>query len=979
MDRKFRSFLQEYNYRLDKLQRKHIKRYIKNLFASKVRHALPLDQTKPLRSCPTPPRTRINTTPQHIDAAPSTYPLFQTEPSGSQRPFVSSLPKPPPTAFSPELELAFANATLCKAGVDRPYRSTKRGHCDFVREEYISLLDALDSLDHQTPQVYTADIFELRRQLRTRLTEGSDTGDVTVTEERMTAIIGAVFSQRETALTHRKKKNIRAFLVDIAEDAIPAFAQPRLAKPRVGAASDRRRTVTSLLRSRELGVAGPNRTALSTQIAEDIRPWRSWKGASSDVVTVAWAPDSLSYAAGAAAQSDEHDLQYNRACNLLFGDLTSNTICELPDHCVKRLRPKPVSSGPNTAYLIYQACDPVVYKTVTSVQFAPEDGILYTASHDSTVKIWDVTKERPSCQATLDHGAKVTSLEVSHHYPSHLATASETIENSVRVFQLSQGSAYQPLNFSSPRALKHREPKIFPECIRWGLAPGVKHLLLAGFQQWTDHDYSAARQGQICLWDVTTGASLRVRPHASAIFAVAWHPRDEIFVTGGAPGNGPLSYPRSTKSVVRSYDIRSTSSYTHEFECPALDINDVTLHPNSSYVTAGCTDGTTYVWDYRWPDDIMHQLQHGKPLQELGANEGLSDIEHREKADAGVLLSIWGKGASLMYTGSSDGVIKAWDILRAPEDVWVKDIARLPAGVQSGALSPDGMNMLVGDAVGGIHVLSATPFGTMGRGRGYHPAPIDFRYAHNTKQKHDDENPGTEGIQAANQKLQSGDIVLHPLYGVDRGPNYQLLANSSPRESQQQVFPPGNTDQQGHLPRIQALISARKAQIQAVKQALKPLDFTFGPPVSFVAGRHSSASASKPTITQSTPRSARPTDRRSLDPDADDLIYVSTFPSTGGAVKRKRPQHSAPACPSTPSSKRIKTGIITPSKSQSKHPQLARGPVEIEVIDLTGGGEGEDKPTRAVEREPEDGKKEEENLLSWADWVDEDWWWPEGC
>lgn len=958
----------------------------------------------------------------------------------------------PPTASQPDLELAFANAILCEANGNRPYKSSKRGHYDFVREEYVSILHILDELDQEPYENYIGDTIKLRGLLRKRLAKGIPPGE-SHSEQIMTRIIKKAHSGEDgTALVSRKKSSIRAFLVDVAEHAIPSIAQPKLAKPTLNildSASYRKDTVDSFLQNREAGLVRPGRHAnlratVETCIAKDIRPWRSWKGASSDVVTVAWAPDSYSYAAGAAAQSDENDLQYNRPRNLLFGSLASNIICELPDHCVDRPKPEAVkesgNKGPNSTYAVYQACDPMVYKTVTSVQFAPLGETLYTASHDQTVKIWDMGEKRPVCSNTLTHEAEVTSLEVTRHFPQHFATATKTADNSICVYwpaQHEDQDDYQTLKFASSRALKHRDRDIFPECIRWGLAPASKHYLLAGYQQWADHDYSAARQGQTCLWDINTKAEVAVRPHASAIFSVAWHPQENIFITGGAPGNGPLAFPRITKSVVRSYDIRNMLTFTHEFECQALDMQDVTFHPNSSsYVTAGCTDGTIYVWDYRWPDKCMHKLHHGPPLQELAANEEeLPYVEHREKVDAGVMLSIWAESGSLLYTGSSDGVIKAWDIRLSPEDVWVKDVAHLPAGVQSGALSPDGMNLLVGDAVGGIHVLSATRFGSDdNEGLGYNPDPIKFHYADSREGAVDGDNPGMEGIEVANHLLKSGALVLDPLFGVGKGPNYDgpiaecarwnnLLTGYKellPEIDRQQAFSTYGYEQKEYSNRIRTLITARREQMLAARDDTGPVSMSFGPAVPFVAGKHSAASKTatvaepKGTHVQTIPfrstnsRSPTPTATPPLKPtvsesiggNLDDLIYMSSSP-----FKRKR----VPSVPTTPS-KRIKTEIVTPSKRQSKHPQLAGSEVEVEVVDLTGDGEVElappapainrnghpsvvfgARPTRAkaqpdlkkgsivVDSIQADALAEKDNLLSWEQWVEEDHWWPKDC
>ncbi|KAL8773948.1 MAG: hypothetical protein Q9209_001378 [Squamulea sp. 1 TL-2023] len=884
------------------------------------------------------------------------------------------------TAFDPELELAMARAAFTEAGFNRPYKSLTRGHVDFIEEECLSILHTLDRQDQMLGNHYPAETSELYQLIKTRLGNPS--------LEKLSFIVNAVSSGSKPLATSRKKKSVRAFLVDLVNGSIPFYAQPKVAKPEsrvepkvLGSEA----ALHSLLRNRESGMEGRRysivnksqsylqssnlQESLEVSIARELRPWKSWKGASSDVVNVAWAPDSLSYAIGAAAQSDDNDLQYNRPNNLLFGHLKSNTISELPDHCIERPRPETIPSGPNSNPAVYDACDPKVYKSITSVHFSPWGGLLYTASQDKTAKIWDVSSAKlPSCICTLLHNSEVTSLEVSIHYPQVFATAAKSVDDSIRVYRPLQevespvGASqigYQFTAFSSTRALKHRSQDIFPECLRWGLAPGSQHLLLGGFQQWADHDFSAARRGQICLWDVHTGINIKVQPHSSAIFAAAWHPQENIFITGGAPGTGALSYPKVTQSVVRLYDPRHTTSYTAEFECPALDIQDVTFHPSASCITAGCTNGKTYVWDYRMPDHVLHQLEHGDPLQELAPNEeGIPDIKHRERVDAGVMLSIWGQGASLFYTGSSDGVIKAWDVLHAPEDVWVKDLAQLPAGVQSGALSPDGMNMLVGDAGGGVHILSAAPLGHPSGGLdddfvGYNPDPITYVPAENHESSSLGEE-GTEGIEKGNELLHSKQLVIHPCFGVGKGPNYgksNYFAQYArwqnkntgywelhPNFDRQQAFNADGVEQKERSTKIQEVVTARREQMRTNNQKVESLAFSFGPPTPFVANRRSSgASAPKPPPMETTSkvptsrqtpspdplgafyptpkassarssmsRTATPKTSPSVKPPPANFIDLDTYVSPSRVPGNKRKRDRNDSSPSTPTVKRVK-------------------------------------------------------------------------
>ena len=538
------------------------------------------------------------------------------------------------------------------------------------------------------------------------------------------------------------------------------------------------RHTASMLRHRELGSDSRGRNVdihreLRLRRSEMIEPWRYWKGASGDVVAAAWSPNSTTYAVGAAAHTNPEDVQYNRPCNLLLGDLVHNTLTELSDHRIDRPKPETLADTYNARQAVYEACDPMVYETVSSIAFSPSADRMYTASHDRTVKIWD-TSAPQHCLVTLQHDAHVTSVEVSAHTPGLFATGSDVIENAVRVYYTENNYALH-VDFSSSRAVAKPAWKIHPECLRWGSSAGTSHLLLAGFHQ-NDTD-EPSQEGQLCLWDANAFQFIKVVPSSQSVFAAAWHPTLNFFATGGAPGGNLLTNKYQTKTVVRTWDLRVPGHYTMEYECSALDMQDITFHPiNSNIVTAGCTDGTSFVWDYRRPDYPLHRLRHGKPLVDWDHTRG-----SREEVDTGVMMSLWGPGGSLFYTGSSDGMIKAWDIRRHPRDVMARNFAQFGAGIQSGAFSPDGTNLLVGDADGGVHVLSSAPCGPQPIESGCDyvspELPITLVRAPDGRSLDFDTNnddPGSEGREAAKELTKSGQVVFDSELGVTQGPCYRM-------------------------------------------------------------------------------------------------------------------------------------------------------------------------------------------------------------
>jgi WD40 repeat protein len=114
-------------------------------------------------------------------------------------------------------------------------------------------------------------------------------------------------------------------------------------------------------------------------------------------------------------------------------------------------------------------------------------------------------------------------------------------------------------------------------------------------------------------------------------------------------------------------------------------------------VTAGCTDGNVYVWDTSQGDKPIHVLRHSEPIEELRGD--------REREDVGVKFTAWGNTLDRFYTGSSDGVVKVWNV-RSSHLPHVRDLLELPAAISYGMFSPDRSRLVVGDASGRVALLS---------------------------------------------------------------------------------------------------------------------------------------------------------------------------------------------------------------------------------------------------------------------------------
>lgn len=499
-------------------------------------------------------------------------------------------------------------------------------------------------------------------------------------------------------MSERSRQSIEAFLLDTRQNNFKSRSGLQL-----GLSTDRNASIQlqSRLMSRELDSYRRTAISLRDTLRESLQPSVSFTGTSGDVGTVAWAPDGNRFAAGSVAIVDTHSMQYNRRNNLLLGDFEKRSLTELPHH--SRTREKP-AEGPNSTDAMHVTQDPHLFETVSMVDFSPDGDYMYSVGYDKFLRAYNVRESSGLVQEpswACDHGSKIDLLTVSSRTPL-FATACQDIDASLRIFCRDDTSGFQRiLSLSADRATTNRQRHIHPSAMKFGLHSWDQSYLLAGFSSSTPDGTGSDTIGEICLYDVSRKTAIQITPASGNVFDCAWSPGSWHCAIARRAISNQVSRGTRSEILVFRPDQDAYKNLGIKFESPALDINDVVFCPyDFNYVAAGATDGRIYVWDQRNPDKILHVLKHGMPCMEIDR------MISRELADTGVRFTNWNHNRNL-YTGSSDGVVKTWDILRAPADVHLRDVVSLNSGIMSGAFSRDSTKLLLGEVNGSITILEA--------------------------------------------------------------------------------------------------------------------------------------------------------------------------------------------------------------------------------------------------------------------------------
>lgn len=529
----------------------------------------------------------------------------------------------------------------------------------------------------------------------------------------------------EGLLPGRTEQDVRNYCSDLLAGQASHTAQVLSLNRATEADREQRRAgrIPSLLLARELdGERGFGRTRRYANFRNEFKSAyedgfsvvAEFTNCAGDIATATWVPDN-NILCGTTAHSDSHNQQYNRPGNLLLCSTSLGVLRAFPDHRV----PRPVvDKGENATEAMRLSQDPWLYSSVVSSDYDPSTGLAFTSSFDKTVKVWKVHPSGKSMEAvaTWPHIGNVNFVSAAKDGSGMVVAAADAPTEAIRIYTVDpdniQDSPYYTVSCSRTDADGSDQWTYCPATVQWGKAPGTQHLLAVGYSPRSltgdDHTIPADKKnsGEISLFDARDGRRLPVLTATTAnVFEIVWHPTLHRFIVATSPCGLDVDQGVRTQVHVFQRDAERTDgaySEFHKLDCYASDINELAIMPNSihyAYICAACTDGKVYVWDTaaRGAKPI-HVLKHGYPVDDFS--------EDREREDTGVKFVAWGSSADRLYTGSSDGAVKVWNV-RNRRKPFVRDLLHAPGPIACGAFSPDGAQLAVGDATGRLFLLSA--------------------------------------------------------------------------------------------------------------------------------------------------------------------------------------------------------------------------------------------------------------------------------
>jgi hypothetical protein len=326
-------------------------------------------------------------------------------------------------------------------------------------------------------------------------------------------------------------------------------------------------------------------TAFKASREDALEPQVEWTNCAGDIAAISWVSNTQ-FICGTTTHSDSHNQQYNKPGNLLLGSC-QGTLRAFSDHRI--LRPI-VAHGDNALESMVESQDPWLYSSVVSSDYDPQHNLAFTSSFDTTVKIWKMSEESMEAVGTWEHEGRVNFVLTSKHPSGLVATAADVLQGAVRVYHIGHNQdnvdSYSCTKIHDEEYVPSEKWGYCPAAIRWGLAPGVQHLLLIGYSpralSGDDHDIpdDKINTGELCIWDTLQKTQIKVNSVATQnVFEVVWHPSRNCFAAATTKAMSLEKVENDVKTQIRIFEPNEDGQYgaIKTLDCPAADINELII------------------------------------------------------------------------------------------------------------------------------------------------------------------------------------------------------------------------------------------------------------------------------------------------------------------------------------------------------------------------------------------------------------------